>query len=308
MSVNETDALNTDKNGEGATGEEAELSWDNMKDELETNFADFKDNINKWKTKAMDQFLLNEDVYLYDFVNRESKAGKGPFRCRIFDNKPCCIPNEIWEQTTPSRPSQMQKIINAFTGTLGKNRVKTACYNHFGLQHEYDASKGLENQCWHEDDNGVECEEQFQDWCLYDKNGAACCTKKLDLVHGWLDKGYLERSPFDNYIKLFDKSDGQEKDYWNLIQKFKWTVPAATIYHVDGTDKEHKFLDLKTRWNFECPTHHPVPAVAIILGCFIPVMFILLLIVIIQCFRGRSAQPKEEEAAVDEIPAAGTNL
>ena len=40
-------------------------------------------------------------------------------------------------------------------------------------------------------------------------------------------------------------------------------------------------------------------------------MFILLLIVIIQCFRGRSAQPKEpkeEEAAVDEIPAAGTNL
>ena len=45
-----------------------------MKAELETNFADFKDDINKWKTKAMDQFLLNEDVYLYDFVNRESKA------------------------------------------------------------------------------------------------------------------------------------------------------------------------------------------------------------------------------------------
>ena len=33
-------------------------------------------------------------------------------------------------------------------------------------------------------------------------------------------------------------------------------------------------------------------------------MVILLLVVIIQCFRGRSAQPaKEEEAAVDEIPA-----
>ena len=32
--------------------EDSELSWDNMKGELETNYAEIKDNIKKWKTKA----------------------------------------------------------------------------------------------------------------------------------------------------------------------------------------------------------------------------------------------------------------
>jgi len=104
--------------------------------------------------------------------------------------------------------------------------------------------------------------------------------------------------------KLFDKSVGSKRvNYWKLVKNMQWTVKPSTIYHVDGVDKQHKFLAGKTRWNFECPTHHPVPTVAIILGCFIPVMFILLVIVMIQFLRQRNAQPaKEEEAAVDEIP------
>ena len=108
--------------------------------------------------------------------------------------------------------------------------------------------------------------EKFQDWCLYDKNGAACCTKKFDLVEGWLDAGYIDQSPFHNFIKLFDKMDGKKPDYWEMVKKFKWTTKPSTIYHVDGVDKKSKFLTGKTRWNFECPTHHPVPKVAIILG------------------------------------------
>jgi len=121
----------------------------------------------------------------------------------------------------------------------------------------------------------------------------------LDLVNGWLDTGYVDESPFVNFIKLFDK----KTEYWDLIKTRKWATQASTIFHVDGVDKENDYLNIKTRWNFECPTHHPVPTVAIILGCFIPVMFILLVIVIFQCFRARQAQPtKEEEAAVDEIP------
>ena len=108
--------------------------------------------------------------------------------------------------------------------------------------------------------------EKFQDWCLYDKNGAACCTKKFDLVKGWLDAGYIGQSPFHNFIDLFDKSVGKDPDYWKFIKRAQWTVPPSSIYHVDGIDKQHKFLAGKTRWNFECPTHHPVPKVAIILG------------------------------------------
>ena len=113
--------------------------------------------------------------------------------------------------------------------------------------------------------------EKFQDWCLYDKNGAACCTKKLDLVEGWLDAGYIGESPFHNFINLFDKSvakakEGKGVDYWKLVKKMEWTIQPSTIYHVDGVDKQHKFMAGKTRWDFECPTHHPVPKVAIILG------------------------------------------
>ena len=110
--------------------------------------------------------------------------------------------------------------------------------------------------------------DKFQDWCLYDKNGVACCTKKLDLVEGWLDQGYLDRSPYDNVIKLFDELSQPEyvHKYWDLVKKYKFTVPAHAIYHVDGVGNNQEFFDFKTRWNFECPTHHPVPKVAIILG------------------------------------------
>ena len=56
---------------------------------------------------------------------------------------------------------------------------------------------------------------------------------------------------------------------------------------------------------FALSRKHPVRYFQLLKGCFIPVMFILLVIAIIQFVRGRNAQPaKEEEAAVDEIPAS----
>ena len=120
----------------------------------EQNYAEIKDSINKWKTKAMDPNLLNSDVYLYDFVNRESKAGKGPFQCRMLDGKPCCIPEDLWnkKEETP----QVKKIIDKFIKEKGKNRKKIKCHDHFGLQYDY--GKGLEDQCRHYNDEGVKCE------------------------------------------------------------------------------------------------------------------------------------------------------
>ena len=107
--------------------------------------------------------------------------------------------------------------------------------------------------------------EKFQDWCLYDKNGVACCTKKLDLVEGWVNAGYVDQSPYVNYITMFDKS--KKHDYWDLLKKNELAMGPAEIYHLDG--KKYSG-ESKTRWNFECPTHHPVPkvayTVAIILG------------------------------------------
>merc|ERR1719312_770015 len=134
------------------------------------------------------------------------------------------------------------------------------------------------------------------------KTESHVAPKKLDLVDEWVNAGYVDQSPYVNYITMFDKS--KKHDYWDLLKKNEWAMGPAEIYHLDG--KKYSG-ESKTRWNFECPTHHPMPKVAIILGCFIPVMFILLVIVLvivmIQFLRQRNAQPaKEEEAAVDEIP------
>ena len=131
--------------------------WDDMKNAAEENYADIKESINKWKTKAMDQYLLNTDVYLYDFANRESKAGKGPFECRMLEGNPCCIPEDIWNKKEPRHP-QVQTIIDEFIAKTGKNRKKIKCHDHFGLQHDYGYGNGLEDQCRHENDEGVECE------------------------------------------------------------------------------------------------------------------------------------------------------
>ena len=152
--VCETVETNDIQSGDVECG--AELSeWDNMKTAAEENYADIKDKLSKWKTKAMDQYLLNTDVYLYDFANRESKAGKGPFQCRMLDGNPCCIPDEIWKRQNPQH-SQVKKIIDTFIDKKGKNRKNIPCKDHFGVQHDY--GNGLENQCRHRNDEGVECE------------------------------------------------------------------------------------------------------------------------------------------------------
>ena len=144
-------------NGDGEAGDAGKLSWDTLEGEFDSKMTDIKDTYNKWKTKAMDQFLLNEDVYLYDFANRESKAGPGPFVCAMFSEYPRCIPSETWNKQDP-RPLQMMEVIDKFEESKGRNRKKQACYHHFGAQHEYDSKTGLEDQCWHENDEGVQCE------------------------------------------------------------------------------------------------------------------------------------------------------
>ena len=93
---------------------------------------------------------------------------------------------------------------------------------------------------------------------MYDKNGVACCTKKLDLAHSWLDAGWDEEygGPFESWVVALE-----EKKAWSKLLKYKWFVHPESVYHVTA-----KKPPQKTRWNFECPTHHPVPQVAIILG------------------------------------------
>ena len=76
------------------------------------------------------------------------------------------------------------------------------------------------------------------------------------MANSWLDAGWVEEyeGPFSTWTEVLD-----EKNLWDKCIDNQWTVDIGGIYHVAAAQK-------KTRWNFECPTHHPVPTEAIILG------------------------------------------
>ena len=76
------------------------------------------------------------------------------------------------------------------------------------------------------------------------------------MANSWLDAGWVEEyeGPYSMHAHVIS-----DHDLWDKCIEQKWTVSNGDIYHVGAAEK-------KTRWNFECPTHHPVPTVAIILG------------------------------------------
>ena len=106
--------------------------------------------------------------------------------------------------------------------------------------------------------------------CVYDKNGVPCCTKKLELVHGWFKNGWNEDDPHP-FAHVFEVLE--EYDYITMETMYndKWPNSADNIYHVNSWGKvwatqQNGGEISKTRFNFECPTHKPVPTVAILLG------------------------------------------
>ena len=102
--------------------------------------------------------------------------------------------------------------------------------------------------------------------CVYDKNGIPCCTKNLELVHGWFKNGWVEEDahPMLAWLEFKDT----EEESVQMIYDNKWPVYTDQIYHLNSYTKNIMWRNKEpqTRWNFECPTHHPVPTVAILLG------------------------------------------
>ena len=105
--------------------------------------------------------------------------------------------------------------------------------------------------------------------CIYDKQGIPCCTKNLELVHGWFKNGWVKEDapPMQAWLK-FDERKTEEESVKYILDR-KWTIYTDQIYHLNSYTKNLMWRNKevpKTRYNFECPTHHPVPTVAILLG------------------------------------------
>ena len=79
----------------------------------------------------MNEYLLNEDVYIYDFVN-------GDHQCFLFDEEPCCIPSaEIDPYLGPFSDGepipQVEKFIEA---TSNQEYDKIDCRSDYGLKND----------------------------------------------------------------------------------------------------------------------------------------------------------------------------
>jgi len=255
--------------------------------ELDVEFENFKDSFSEWKTGLLNQYLLNEDVHIYDF------STMGDMVCDMLSNIPCCYPQGIFEENPKgSQASHWSEVIKEY-GSKSSEKIK--CYKDFDLKNPYSG----ESICFLKNYPYTTCEEQYRDMCLYDKNGIGCCTKKLDLVHSWFDQGWVpeDTSPFIGWTRLIER----RRHWGENIQKRKWAMKTDQIYHLGSSRQSTK--GIKVRWNFECPTHHPVPTVAILLGCFIPLMVILGVIIGIMCYRRKQSIPMdgiEEETGVDK--------
>ena len=100
--------------------------------------------------------------------------------------------------------------------------------------------------------------EESKGLCMYDRNEVPCCTEKLELFQSWQKEGYVEGlGPYDALIGDIEDPKGWMK----YIYEHQIRMEPKYVYSVRGDYG-------KSKWNFVCPTHHPVPTVAILLGMF----------------------------------------
>jgi len=239
-------------------------AMENLKATMEEKYEELTANVQEWKAGMLNAFLLNEEVSLYDWSQGQSLCVMAK------DYTPCCTtdPNEYgeWVQYsyylsyTPCRESPAYKefIID------GQNTCKF-------------------KKVWTDDTftKEVECPLDRRTGCVYDMNGVGCCTENMALLHSWHDSGCVGGECGVVQILLND----------DVIENFIKYNPPLSPHILYALQTE----GIKDRYNFECPTHHPVPAVAILLGCFIPALVILLVVIFIMKRRNGPIKKDEEE-------------
>merc|ERR1712183_850148 len=209
-------------------------------------------------SSLMDKVFSNDKITTYDW-------SKGASKCIITSGyMPCCTADldefSTWEYD--SYENAARSDIDCVDLENVPNLVKEVC--------------PIRGTRWTE--VAFECPEENRQVCVYDKNGLGCCTDDKALAHSWIDAG------------CFDAVDGQDalSCYWavpDIVQIFEeydtLTFDVSYIYALGVTqDTDYPKTGAggygwpATRFNFECPTHLPVPIAAILCGVFIPLILI----------------------------------
>jgi len=266
-----------------------------MEEKLNDLVEEYTKKAEEWKAGLMNQYLLNEEVSIYDWSQGES-------RCIVAkDYTPCCTTDRRqyfeWVMSDPVRVQSTTKYVKCRESPLFKDFIMKKEWEwEYGLFKEGDSFCRFMSPLIDpivpgepEEQPGdpikgkeIECPAENRKVCMWDKNGVGCCTENLDLAHSWHDTGCVGPCSWSTPATL------------EVVAKRAVPFNPNVIYAL--TD----IPGIRNQFNFECPTHHPVPTVAILLGLFIPITIILCAIVGFIHFVGRCRnQPKsdEEEAA-----------
>merc|ERR1711931_392140 len=287
-----------------------------------TDFADFKANlegkyeeltsgVQEWKTGIMNAYLLNEEVSLYDW-------SQGPSNCIVAkDYTPCCTSDlDEWKEWKQGESGAKWEVIGG-NWRLVINEP-TYCRTSPAYNMIFKATCEVWSYCVEDPVNGeemnrcyffkyynskddvddltkeFECPANRRKACVWDRNGVGCCTENMELLHSWHDTGCVDDTGSPGKCSFVEIME----EYGDDFLKYSPAMKPSVLYVL----QQHGRVD---RFNFECPTHHPIPTVAILLGCFIPAVLILLGIVLFMHFRKtpkEGGESDEEEAAIDEIP------
>jgi len=285
--------------------------FENFKANLEGKYEELTSGVQEWKTGIMNAYLLNEEVSLYDW-------SQGPSKCIVAkDYTPCCTSDMAeWKDWKHDSMWSENFGVSEFTycrrsPAYKEMIVKATCPEKWWRCHE-DPENGEEmNRCYFfkyynnkEDIDDLtkefECPANRRKACVWDKNGVGCCTENMELLHSWHDTGCVDDSGSVGKCSFV-----QIMEEYGISGFLTWS-PAMKPSVLYALQQSHRV----DRFNFECPTHHPIPTVAILLGCFIPAVLILLGIVLFMHFRKtpkknedmEGGESDEEEAAIDEIP------
>ena len=95
----------------------------------------------------MNEYLLNEDVYIFDFAN----DGDG-HTCFSTQNRPCCISRKQIGLNEEASWEQFNKILKAYTN---RKYETIECRRPYGMEHD-----GTD-ACWLTDLNTVTCDGTY---------------------------------------------------------------------------------------------------------------------------------------------------
>ena len=102
--------------------------WDDFKAGVDENLDKLQESFSDWKTGLMNEYLLNEDVYIFDFANHADGH-----MCFSIQNRPCCISRNQMNMGDQASWDQYREVQSAYRADAFET---IECRSPYGMEHD----------------------------------------------------------------------------------------------------------------------------------------------------------------------------